>query len=289
MGVQKKQTELNPLETGGDKRHLRGFTIIELSLVLAISSLLLLLMMTGITLAVQRQRFSDSVNGTQGFIQRQFNFVQNTINNRPDSSCDPDNPGVPLGGGAAEGRGSSACLVLGKLLDIEKSAGDDESRVTAYDVIGKDVDVDDDAYRDLTDLELLSSVKPTAVKQPGSDSRYVVPWGAHISDIWDANTVSNGPEVRYIVLLRSPRTGVIHVYRIGTPIGTGNLTADATLLAQNPGNSSLKEITNGSVKMCLASVDLSNFNAMLEVIPSGSQDGVTTHFDDAAKEAYPCA
>ncbi len=60
----------------------RGFTIIEVTLYLGVAALLLASMMTGITLAINRQRFSDSANSTQSFLQKQFNETQNTLNDR---------------------------------------------------------------------------------------------------------------------------------------------------------------------------------------------------------------
>lgn len=260
-----------------------GFTILETTLVLAISSLLLILMLTGVTLAVQRQRFSDSVNGSQSFIQQQFNFTQNTTNDRPLGSCDPDNPGQPLGG-IGDVRGSSGCLIIGKLLQLTASSGDDESHIIAYDVIGADVDVEDAAHKDLSDLELINSITPTAIEPNSSD--YSVPWGAHLSNIKDSNSISIGSDLRYVALLRSPRSGVIHVYKIGNPLATQVLVLPQNLAAGSP--PSIQEI-NTSVKMCLTSVDFASYGAMLEIMPTGSQDGVATYFDNAAKEAYGCA
>ncbi len=267
-----------------DTKKNNGFTIIETTLVLSISSLLLILMLTGITLAVQQQRFSDSVNGSQSFIQRQFNSTQNILNNRPNGTCNPDNPGTPSAG-VDDVRGSSACLVLGKLLDIQ--GGADESTITSYDVIAEDVDVQDAIYDDFNDLELISSIHPTAIEPDNTE--YIVPWGARVSDIRDAGTISGpGSGVRYIALLRSPKSGVIHVYRIGGIIDVNPLSFPAAL-ARSKTDTDIREITEGSVKMCLSSIDLANFNAMLEIIPSGSQDGIVTHFDDSARETYECA
>ena len=255
-----------------------GFTILETTLVLAISSLLLILMLTGITLAVQQQRFSDSVNGSQSFIQQQFNYTQNTTNDRPLGACDATNPGAPSAD-AQDVRGSSDCLIIGKLLELKASAGDDESHIIAYDVIGADVDVESDLYRGLSDLELINSIKPTVIEPNKTD--YPVPWGAHLSNIKDSDSVSTGSDVRYVALLRSPRSGVIHIYKISSPLAVQELALPQSLTA------SIQEIDT-SVKMCLSSIDLVNYGAMLEIMPSGSQDGVVAHFDDGSQEAYGC-
>lgn len=265
-----------------------GFTIIEVSLVLGISSLLLMFMMTGITLAVQRQRFSDSVNGTQSYLQQQFNYTQNVTNNRPGGACDPDNPGDPLVDDNSI-RGSSACLIIGKLIEIRTGA--DETTVSSYEVIGKDVDPTTSPYDSYSDLELIRAINPTVIKQSTSDSHYIIPWGAKVSAQKDADrTGGNDSPAPFVALLRSPRTGVIHIYKIATNLAPFTPTAETSRqLSASMSDGNIQEIANDSVKMCLSSADLVDYRAMLEIIPSGSQDGVVAHFDDSAKEDYPCS
>jgi type II secretory pathway pseudopilin PulG len=271
-----------------------GFTIIEVSLVLGISSLLLMLMMVGITLAVQRQRFSDSVNGTQSFLQQQFNFTQNVLNDRSTGSCgDPTNPGDTATADPSD-RGASGCVVLGKLLEIAVATGDDESTVNSYDVVGTDVDTTVAPYKDYSDLELMRAIHPTVIKQTATDTSYIVPWGAQIANLKDADKVGgNSSVVRFVALLRSPRSGIIHVYKMDTaaPFNVPFSSSADTLrqLSSSSVDTRLQEIANDSLKMCVSSVDLANFRAMLEIIPSGSQDGIISHFDDQAKDDYPCA
>lgn len=265
-----------------------GFTIIEVSLVLAISSLMLLLMMTGITLAVQQQRFSDSVNGTQSYLQQQFNYTQNTINNRSANSCDPNNPGDLLPTDTSV-RGASACLVLGKLIEISTNA--DESAISSYDVIGKNINPESPPYDSYSDLELLRALNPTVIKQTSSDAIYNVPWGAQINAIKDADgTGGNDSPAPFVALLRSPRSGVIHTYKIAVNQAPFSASPETfRRLSTNKNDLNIQKINNDSIKMCITSPDLVNFNAMLEIIPSGSQDGIVTHFDDSAKESYPCS
>lgn len=259
-----------------------GFTIIEVSLVLAVASLMLVMMMTGVTLAVQRQRFSDSVNGSQSYLQQQFNYTQNTINDREESSCNPGDPGN--GGSIRSIRGASDCVIIGKLLEIVPATGSDESVISSFDVVAAKLDTEDPAYSDKSELELLQSIKPTAIKQAAPDSSYIVPWGAQISALRDANETGVGPDVRYIALLRSLRSGALHVYRVDEPNSFAN--SGDTTKRLTPVN--IKEFDNPSVKMCINSVDLIGSSAMLEIKPTGSQDGIVTHFDDAQKEAYRC-
>jgi prepilin-type N-terminal cleavage/methylation domain-containing protein len=262
------------------KQKNKGFTIIELSMVLAISSLLLVLMMTGITLAVQRQRFSDSVNGTQSFLQEQFNLTQNTVNDRTTSVCgDPNNPGVTTDTSVA---GSSKCIVLGKFIDFIPGTATIESSIRSYDVVGTNVDPDDPMYINKSDLALLNAINPTVIQQTEAGN-YTVPWGAGLHDPRDATNISNGQVATAWAILRSPRNGLLHVYKVA--IG---MLSTASIPTYTSISGDLQEIVNGSIKVCINSVDLLSSKAMLEVIPSGSQDGIVTHFDDGAKETYGC-
>lgn len=265
-----------------------GFTIIEVTLVLAISSLLLLMMMTGITLAVQRQRFSDSVNGSQSFLQEQFNATQNTINNRTTGLCgDPTDPGAALPLDTST-RGASGCIILGKLIDIQKATGSQESTMTAYDVLAQNVDPDVPPYDTMSDLDLISNIEPTVIGSAESNTIYTVPWGAQINYIRDATTILNGSPVQDVALLRSPRTGIIHVYEIDLTHVPSIAAAGPTPLYSGPGHSYIQEIANGSVKMCINSVDLVSDSALLQITPTSSQDGIVTDFDGSAKAAYQC-
>lgn len=268
----------------------QGFTIIEVTLVLAVSSLLLAFMATGITLAVQRQRFSDSVNGTQSFLQQQFSLTQNTINNRLATSCDPANPGNPIAVDPSE-RGASGCLVIGRLLEFEGPTGpNQESTIFSYDVIGTNVDTEFPPYKDYSDIELIRAIKPTVIKQGTADVSYIVPWGAELTTIQDADgTGGNNTAVRFIVILRSPRSGIVHVYKIHDIAAFSGSGLTVKLLSTGPLDTNIQDVVNASVKMCVKSVDLTSFGSLLEVRPSGSQDGIVTHFDDAAKAAYPCS
>lgn len=268
----------------------QGFTIIEVTLVLAVSSLLLAFMATGITLAVQRQRFSDSVNGTQSFLQQQFSLTQNIVNNRLATSCDPASPGSPIAVDPSD-RGASGCLVIGKLLEIVGPTGSNqESTIFSYDVVATNVDTEIPPYKDYSDIELIRAIKPTVIKQGTADISYIVPWGAELTTIKDADgTGGNSTPVHFITILRSPRSGVVHVYKVTNPPAFANTGLTVQVLSTGPLDVNIQDVVNPSVKMCVKSVDLASFGSLLEIRPSGSQDGIITHFDDAAKAAYPCS
>lgn len=93
-------------------RAAEGFTIIELTIFLAISGLLLMLMFVGTGSIAARQRFTDTTDGLQTFFQAQYDEVVNGVNVRIDSTaCTADSATITRAG-------KSSCLLLGKVLTI---------------------------------------------------------------------------------------------------------------------------------------------------------------------------
>ncbi|OGL34232.1 hypothetical protein A3F64_03385 [Candidatus Saccharibacteria bacterium RIFCSPHIGHO2_12_FULL_42_8] len=244
-----------------------GFTIIEISLFFAVAAMLLFTMMIGISLAVQRQRFSDSVHSTQSFLQQQYNQTQITINNRQIPNCTI--------GDVGNNRSTSGCLVLGKIVDLGLPAvGNNESQINSYNVItSKDVPED---ISGMSDIDLLNQVEPIAVKESSNDKNYSVDWGAQLTRIKDSagslDSATAGADVRYILILRSPVNGLITTY----------ISDDTSDMFGASSTTPLKNhifALENSVKACINSADLIGAHAMLEIQPASSQDGVITEFD----------
>lgn len=245
-----------------------GFTIVELSLFFAVSAMLLFILMVGVTLTVQRQRFSDSVHSTQSFLQQQYNETQTTINNRDSSPC-----------GTAVNRGTSDCLVLGKIVDLQAPvSAEGDNTVRSYDVIAN-ATLPTNAGS-LDDITLLNQIDPTAVREVNNDQEYIVAWGAQLRDVRDTggdeDPAASTP-TRYVLMLRSPLSGLLQSYKLSdtsdmfsTGIDTEQLTGRVVAFSGT---------SNQSVKACISSVDIVGVNALLEIGQSGSQDGVTTQFD----------
>ena len=253
----------------------RGFTIIEISLFFAVSSLLLFTLMVGITIAVQRQRFTDSVNSAQSFLQQQYNETQTTINNRSSLAC-----------GDAVSRGTSDCLVIGKIIDLlPANNNSDDNRFNSYNVTA-DATLPSNANA-LDNVTLLNQLHPTAVREQTNDQEYIVAWGAQIRLLRDSegdgnNDTSAGSAVRYLLILRSPTSGLMQTYELNSmnDIFSANDTEDLSGRISLLGGSSER-----AIKACVTSADLIGVNALLTIEESGTQDGVTTAFDtDEARE-----
>lgn len=266
-----------------------GFTIIEISLVFAISGLLLASMLAGISLSIQRQRFSDAVNGTQNFLQQQYNETQVTINDRSANNCGP------------ESRGASDCLVIGKLVDLGKGDGSiEETTLNSYQVIINQsaAEAAINATTPPGDEELLNDTdgdavdaNTQAISSTQGDQNYNIPWGAKFTTIADSAgqaSPSGTSDLRYLLIVRSPLSGIISTYKL-------DISKDVELFDSGTsypiaGNiepfSNVTGIYNQSVKGCIGSADLTSTKALLKITPGSTQDSVTTQFDTKEKSDW---
>lgn len=173
-----------------------GFTIIEVTIFLAISGLLLLMMFIGTGSLAARQRFSDTTDNLQAYFQAQYEEVVNGVNvrNSGGNECTSDNP-LP---------GKSGCLLLGKLLTVSS----DGSTITSSYVISTQTLTT--AQLTHTDLQKLadSQVKTVTTGQ----STYELKWGAQVLKSTRSGA-SGRSEVNSIGFLRLPDSNrIVQVY-----------------------------------------------------------------------------
>ena len=83
-----------------------GFTIIEVTLFLAVSGFFAISLLVGASTAVQRQQYRDSVQSFANYLRSQYSQVINVENDRNFGKC-------PIGGGDTN-RGQSECVILDK-------------------------------------------------------------------------------------------------------------------------------------------------------------------------------
>lgn len=254
-----------------------GFTIIEISLVFAISGLLLASMLAGISLSIQRQRFSDAVNGAQSFLQQQYNETQVTINDRSADNCGP------------ESRGASDCLVIGKVIDLGRGdASSEDTTLHSYQVIINEKAASD-AINEPTppgDEELLNDTNTNTqtVSSTQDDQNYIIPWGAKFDKIEDSEgkvSYSGTYNLRYLLVVRSPLSGIISTYKLDIPKEVELFDVDPfySLAGKIDPFAPVAGPYNQSIKGCIGSADLVSTKALLKITPGSTQDSVTTQFD----------
>lgn len=246
----------------------RGFTIIEVTLFIAISGLLAVLLMTGWTTRVNTERYRDSVVTLQSFLQQQYNLVYNVENERSSEriSCD-QNASVNTDSSVAEARGQSDCILLGRLVTVKTDGSG--TNLTTVPIIGyEDPDLDMPSGASLQDV-LNGKYKVQKLDDVDlglSDAKLMVPWGATINDTEGKSFAKNFS----MAIIRSPLDGTAHTY-----VASGENASFEKILGLESGN---KRNTEVAVKMCLDPGTIFSGSAMAVIIRAraSSQNAVVT-------------
>lgn len=168
-----------------------GFTIIEVILFLAVSGALVAGVLVGSSATLSRQRYKDSVSSIKGAIQEQYGLTTNVINSeKTNPVCAKASGSIALGTEGTVPRGTSDCLVMGRLMLVEPT------KLTAYNVVGM-AKSEDQGNDDILELQ---NYDYTLV-EPDS---YDVAWGARI-----VRPRKAGDMTASILILRSPLSGSI--------------------------------------------------------------------------------
>jgi hypothetical protein len=203
-------TPTRPLKT--------GFTIIEVSLFLAISGFLIIGLIVGTSATIARQRYTDSVQDFAEFLRREYAgvvYTENSINGltkcNGDGTISVDEDATSESGGYTD-TGRANCLIYGRLLVFGEEIGGkvDPNAVSIYTVFGKDlrsrqpdgsiIHIPEDT---LTALKVANiSASPTIA----ADS-YKLQWGAKAEKTADKSSRS----LSYLIV-RSPESGIVHSF-----------------------------------------------------------------------------
>ena len=105
-----------------------GFTIIEVTLFLAVSGFFAISLLVGASTAVQRQQYRDSVQSFANYLRSQYSQVINVENDRNFGKC-------PIGGGDTN-RGQSECVILGRYIETAADGDHAGDRYQSYPVYG---------------------------------------------------------------------------------------------------------------------------------------------------------
>lgn len=238
-----------------------GFTIVEISIFLAVSGLLLAVAFIGTNGSIGITRFRDSINSVQAYMQGQYSDILNGVNPRDGSqACASATRQVNPGSQPA---GQSNCLILGKLVQFTLNS----DTLNTYYVVGAIPSTPPPVGA--SDEAILESYQPRAVQNVDNET-YQVPWQAIVTGSKD----SNGKAPDSYLLLRSPTSGQIYSYIFYVGGGfppAGDLST--TVRVANRGT------TNVSANICLKSIDGVGGLAMVSVAAGGGQSGITSAFD----------
>lgn len=167
----------------------KGFTIIEVALVLAISGLILVGAISSTSGAIARQRYNDSVQSVTDQLKRYY-----TQANNPQ--------------GLSDAGGNTKQALYGKFIRFANESNN--SVVYSYNVIG-DAEAKEAAAS--SDAKAIAETFKNAnlTLQSGSEEAYRIPYDATIEQ---ANKGANNHDLftGSLLILYSPNGGVIHTY-----------------------------------------------------------------------------
>lgn len=232
---------------------LKGFTIIEVTLVLAISMFLFIGLIGGTTVNITRQRYNDSVQNFAEFLRRQYSEVISTENPR-DDDIDSEAPCTATSAYQAGNAslsslvqtGRSDCAIYGKLITFGEDS-DNPHKVFTYDVVGDDISAEILSSDDSSLLKYTSSEVPSDIGRAlanvsagvvtlrrtaedgrcrltpaGNESEYEFEWNAYAAravDYYREDIDPNSPITGTLLIVRSPLSGVVTtVYFLETVI-----------------------------------------------------------------------
>jgi type II secretory pathway pseudopilin PulG len=208
-------------------RKAAGFTIIETMLFLAITAALAVAILVGTGSAINQQRYHDAVNSLRSYLQDQYSRVS-TVSNDRDGHYGCDDGGQVSATGTGEARGTSDCLILGRLVTVDNSG----QHLASSNVVGYRQAVGPQA----TDIDELKAYKIGL--SPIDTDDQVVSWGATIVQ---PKTTPPKPQSASILIVRSPLSG-----RILTFSQTGTVATD-------PGSLLVAANATTPLLMCLSS------------------------------------
>lgn len=190
-----------------------GFTIIETMLFLGVAGALTVAILVGSGVAINQQRYRDSVNSLKSFIQQQYSEVSNVVNDREGTEACTNAviaqpPAIPL----PQPRGTSECVVMGRFIAIDNTG----AALTASNVIGYRTPGAKDAASDILEIQTNYTLGLSTISQETTD----VAWGAVV-----VKQQTSQPMATSMLILRSPLSGAIMTY-----VGEGVATDLSTLV-----------------------------------------------------------
>ena len=237
-----------------------GYTIIEVSLFLGISALLLTIALLGTGLSIRTTRFTDSTRSLHAYVQQQYDDLLNGVNSRfGTESCAS---GV-IDTSTSQTPGTSNCLLMGKLIVLKQGS----SNLMTYNIIGTEP-----ANADYTkpDEQLIYDFTPTIVRSVGVET-YNIPWTATISG---SKRPIDGKAVDAFALIRSPRSTRIVSYVYKEPSGSYAL---APLI--NPSAPTDANNISQPASFCLSSADGLGSPSKITISGGQGQDAIGVSFD----------
>lgn len=181
-----------------------GFTIIEVTLFLAVTGLLVLMVLIGTGSSLNAQRYRDSVESFKSLVQEQYSSLSNVFNGRDNNwSCSNTNAAPNEGGAGTQPRGQTECVLVGRYLRIER--GD----ITTYNVLAVER-----GQTQSSDIPAMANDFAYSVSQTEAEDEKME-WGTSIA--WASGggvdqLTPQTPREFSMLVIRSPRTGQVYTF-----------------------------------------------------------------------------
>lgn len=195
-----------------------GFTIVEVSLFLALSSVIMLGIIFATNASVSRQRYNDSANNFADFLRGIYSSVIDVQHSEF----------------IEDGSGKSGTAIYGKLITF-REAGNNTDTIYVYDVVGNAVSAAKGASLGSNAKDALkdSAVSAEISTSPGvyyNRTSYNIPWEAklekpNVPDPSGGEATLNCPEITpgdttipggcvvgAVLIVRSPSSGSVYTY-----------------------------------------------------------------------------
>lgn len=184
-----------------------GFTIIETSLFLAISGVLIMGMIATAGVSLANQRYKDAAVSLRDTIQQQYADTLNVQSSRPTTiSCTPTAEVTDTGVGEAIGQ--SACVVVGRYLRI-----DTNGTMTTYNVLARQTS----STANLSDIDSLRTNYILGVDTSETNETRME-WGTEIA--WPrsgtGSRATTDDRVLGMLVVRSPDSGRVYTFTADT-------------------------------------------------------------------------
>lgn len=215
----------------------RGFTMIETMLFLAITGVLVVVILAGSGVAINQQRYRDSVNSFASFLQAQYADATSVHNDRGATWTCSDTGGLKLTPTGGDSRGASQCDLLGQVI-----RSTDGNTITVDPVIGynetraltmKPTPTSDVAMLQAMSLQSLGSVDSSQTQSQQLE------WGAKLVN------KDGSPAAFSILIVKSPLSGTLRTFAasgssagtisLGSLVNTANLQTDLLLCVDPQG------------------------------------------------------
>lgn len=258
-----------------------GFTIIEVMLFLGITTLLLMMVLFGTGAMARENRFSDSINSFQAYVQKQYEDVLSGVNPR----------GSGQGCDATSLAGGDTCILLGKVMTF--------STTTPFQGITRYIRTSNVSVPDTGDIFMqISQANPDVIS--AAEQPYVLQWGATVQVASRSTAPLLGEPIKTassparalinsVAFLRGPNSSRIvpyYFYAPSTDVATVNIGLKKAIeLANAPAT------TQAKATICIHNTQDWSFNAPVAAIEIGGgrgTAGITSNFKPTTGSGGVC-